>query len=207
MGYLLLPLGTLCACLAAECGAHLLPKAGATQERTLLAVRCSGLFGPGLGGDTALPHPLCPYWYPYSALYRHPPLAIACCREITGRRGTSLVVRGSRRVGHSTWSPSPMGSACQRAYMASRAGLTGVGAPVRHAATCAFTRCSVALSASRYTRMSGWPGCVRRRPRTLLKGAPLARKPQNPCWRPRVASTTNWARSWGKSRPEAIVVP
>jgi hypothetical protein len=26
--------------------AHLLPKAGATQERTLAAVRCSAMFGP-----------------------------------------------------------------------------------------------------------------------------------------------------------------
>ena len=32
--------------LAPNAGAHLLPEAGATQERTLEAVRCSALLGP-----------------------------------------------------------------------------------------------------------------------------------------------------------------
>jgi hypothetical protein len=47
-------------------------------------------------------------------------------------------------------------------------------------------------------------------PGTLERGAPLATRFQNPCSRPRVASTTNWARSCGRSDPAArpaIVVP
>jgi hypothetical protein len=38
-------------------GAHLLPEAGATQERTLEAVRCSALFGVASGTDAGLAHP------------------------------------------------------------------------------------------------------------------------------------------------------
>src|SRR5947208_1319322 len=43
-------------------GAHLLQEAGATQERTLEAVRCSALFGPGLaqGPGETVPDP-CPF--------------------------------------------------------------------------------------------------------------------------------------------------
>jgi hypothetical protein len=46
----------------ANAGAHLLPEAGATQERTLEAVRCSALFGPGLaqGPGETVPDP-CPF--------------------------------------------------------------------------------------------------------------------------------------------------
>jgi hypothetical protein len=118
---------------------------------------------------------------PHPGRVLQPLLSLASWRKTPGRRALSLVTRGSRWSGQAPWSSSPTGSACQRAYMASRAGPAGVGAPVRHAATCAFTRCSVVLSASRCTRMSCWPGCVRQRPTTLLKVAPLASKPQNPC--------------------------
>src|SRR5215475_2296353 len=55
-------------------GAHLLPEAGATQERTLEAVRCSAWFGAGVPRRSALaspyskPHALMPVppsmaWY------------------------------------------------------------------------------------------------------------------------------------------------
>jgi hypothetical protein len=47
-------------------------------------------------------------------------------------RGSAL---GSRRAGHSTTSSSPVGSARHRANIASKAGPTGVGSPLRHAAT------------------------------------------------------------------------
>jgi hypothetical protein len=39
-------------------GAHLLPEAGATQERTLEAVRCSAWFGAGWAPDFMLPRAL-----------------------------------------------------------------------------------------------------------------------------------------------------
>ena len=49
-----------CKTVAANAGAHLLPEAGATQERTLEAVRCSALFGPtmvkGIGFPESLLH-------------------------------------------------------------------------------------------------------------------------------------------------------
>jgi hypothetical protein len=77
-------------------------------------------------------------------------------------RGPAL---GSRRVGHSTTSSSPVGSARQRANIASKAGPTGVGSPSRHASTWALTIFSTSFSSARWAAMSWRPGLVWRRPR------------------------------------------
>jgi len=57
MGYIL-PSSFMVLCLMPNARLHLLPKAGATQERTLEAVRCKPLFGPVESQECPLP-PYC----------------------------------------------------------------------------------------------------------------------------------------------------
>jgi len=107
--------------------------------------------------------------------------------EATGRDPLPRDDRGALQVGrHSTQSSSPRGNPCQRVGMTSRAGPTGVGAFARHAATWAFTTCSVAVSAARCVLITRRPGFVRRR-RTL--SAP------RPSWSPERAGAGESARS------------
>ena len=90
---------------------------------------------------------------------------------------------------------------------ASRAAVTGVTSPRRHAAMWAPARTSESASAGRFSAMTARPGLVLLRPVDLNVTSPAASRPQKPRSYPVPASMTYWARSCGRPLPAAIVEP
>ena len=79
--------------MASNAGAHLLPEAGATQERRLEAVRCKPWLGAGPGRDPRLDAPRAsPHDHPPGETQREPDFVRTV--DLMARRGRMIVIAG-----------------------------------------------------------------------------------------------------------------